>query len=164
MATTTPNVAQMQTEARSRQMADELAAAASITQPPARPTAFPANNDAALQALINESKEKSLEYQRLQNEEDRLRWEETARENLQWNARLDAQRADRNALDQAQAQTVSDQKVMGLLAKAGELDARLTAASQNGPLTEWTAPLDLLRERAQTLQELDRAAKELGMP
>src|SRR5215472_9590017 len=75
MATTTPNVAQMQTEARSRQMADELAAAASIAQPPASKTVFPADNDAALQALINESKEKSLEYQRLQNEEDRQQWE-----------------------------------------------------------------------------------------
>src|SRR5215472_8851773 len=155
MATTTPNVAQMQTEARSRQMADELAAAASIAQPPASKTVFPADNDAALQALINESKEKSLEYQRLQNEEDRLRWEEAARENLQWNARLDAQREDRQALDATQAQQISDQQVMGLLSKAQEIDARLTAAVQNGPLTEWTAPLDLLRARVQVLQELD---------
>src|SRR5262252_991081 len=147
MATTTPNVAQMQTEARSRQMADELAAAASIAQPPASKTVFPADNDAALQALINESKEKSLEYQRLQNEEDRQQWEKETAANLRWKQRLDEQRQDRRTLDQAQDQVVRDNRVMGLLAKAGEIDARLTAASQNGPLTEWTAPLDLLRER-----------------
>jgi len=164
MATSPQTIAQMQTEARSRQMADELAAAASITQPPARPTAFPANNDAALQALINESKEKSLEYARLQNEEDRRRWEETERENLQWNARLDAQRADRQALDQAQAQTVSDDHVVKLLAQAQELDAHITAAAKDGPLTEWNVPLDILRARTQILQRLDVAAKERGMP
>src|SRR5215472_11951787 len=84
--------------------------------------------------------------------------------NLRWKQRLDEQRQDRRTLDQAQDQVVRDNRVMGLLAKAGELDARITAASQSGPLTEWNAPLDLLRERVQTLQELDRAAKDRGMP
>jgi len=61
MATSPQTIAQMQSDQRARQIAEDMAAAASITQPPAPPTAFPANNDAALQALINESKEKSLE-------------------------------------------------------------------------------------------------------
>lgn len=160
---TTPAV-RMVNDFRERQMSEAMAQAARFAQWPApeAQTVFPSNsNDEALQASVNELKERDVEYKRLASDEARKEWEGTARANLIRNQELTAQREDRIALDQAQEQAVSDQRVTKLLQHAQELQASLP---NDKPMTEWNMPTETLRDVATTMQELDREAKKRGLP
>jgi hypothetical protein len=146
---------------QNRQMAADLAQSATFTQPAGPSTVFPADAEASLAASLNELKKKDVDYARLQSEESRATWENMARQNLARAQEAEAQRAGKIAADQAQSQAVDDARVMKLLEHAKELQA---AIPQDKPLTEWNVPTEMLRDIANTSQELDRAARERGMP
>ncbi len=122
------------------------------------PVEIPRNdNDAALAAHIQETREQSAEYAKLQTEENRQKWEAIATANFQRKQAQDAGVADRvNAEKQNQAsQNVSEGDRL-----AYQMQALTSTFEPNW--TPETLPIDQLRQLSSLREQVNRLAASTG--
>jgi hypothetical protein len=108
------------------------------------------SNDQWLANSINELKAKDAEYARLTTEQSRREWEEVTRSNLARQRRQSELITARSEAARASTQQRDDIRDAGLVQHAAALNAILP-----DKFSEWTLPLDQLRDVAKTAQELD---------
>lgn len=109
------------------------------------------SNDQWLANSINELKTKDAEYARLTTEQSRREWEDITRSNLTRQRQQSELITARQEAQRASIQQRDDIHDTGLLQHAAALNTVLP-----DKFSEWTLPLDQLRDVAMTAQELDK--------